>query len=210
MKFFKTSLFFLSSFVFFQSLMADSLYHRGDYYFSPGVAYYHFSEKRDLQNAAMANLTAGFFVSDQFSLEAFYGQASTEFSETASAENARFYDYSLGGVYHFETHSNLIFHPYFSTGFDVMNQNDNQANVGNETLMGVHAGLGAHYFVNPHIAFFTELRNIYTLSGGKNDVMLNGGIQFLFDANVTEEASLPPAVTDGPSGFYQLQESVDL
>lgn len=188
------------------SAFAGGVYQPGEFYFAPGVAYYHFSEKRDLQNAAMANITAGIVLSSQFSLEAFYGQAATDSSPASDNDGTRFYSYGLNGVYHFKADDEAGFHPYILAGLNISNQDDDTASSeGNSTLLGVTAGAGIEYFVNPNISLFSDARNIYTLSGGKDDVMLNVGIKFLFDAKTPEEP-VKPVETGGSTGFYELQE----
>lgn len=195
----------------FADTSSNTHYNPGEFYFSPGVAYYHFSEKRDLQNTAMANLSAGFVVSNQFSLETFYGQAATDETPASLDKNTRFYLYSGEGVYHFTSAADEVIHPYMLAGLSVTNQNDNNASSGNTTLLGVNAGVGVEYFVNSSISLFSDVRDIYTLSGGKNDYMLNAGIKFLFDGNsdtekMSENSTDKPIETSGSDGFYQLQD----
>lgn len=190
----------------------DTIYKPGEFYVAPGVAYYHFSEKRDLQNTAMANLSAGFVVSDQLSLEAFYGQAATNETPSNLDESTRFYVYSGEGVYHFNPSADAIIHPYALAGLSVTNQADDNSASGNTTLLGVNAGIGIEYFVNSNISLFSDVRDIYTLSGGKDDWMLNAGIKFLFDGNTAAETSAvtepaAPVETSGTAGFYELQET---
>ena len=190
---------------------ANTMYKPGEFYVAPGVAYYHFSDKRDLQNTAMANLSAGLVISDQFSLEAFYGQAATNETPSSLDESTRFYIYSGEGVYHFNPSADAIIHPYMLAGLSVTNQNDNNASSGNTTLLGVNAGVGLEYFVNSNISLFTDVRDIYTLSGGKDDWMLNAGIKFLFGGNdkvetASENVADKPIETSGTTGFYQLQD----
>lgn len=202
----------LSASVFASESSTDHVYQPGDFYFSPGVAYYHFSDKRDLQNTAMANVSAGYVVSDQFSLEVMYGQASTEETPSALNESTRFYMYSGEGVYHFSSDSEAAVDPYVLTGLTVTNQQDNAENAGNTTLLGLNGGAGIEYFVNPNISLFVDARDIYTLSGGKNDWMLNAGIKFLFGGKDPiekneEKVPDPPIETGGSVGFYQLQDS---
>ncbi len=192
------------------AVFPDNVYKPGEYYVAPGVAYYHFSEKRDIQNAAMANVSAGLVVSDQFSLEAFYGQAATEETPVSTENGARFHTYWADGVYHFNPGSEAAVHPYVLAGLGITNQNDDNASSGNTTLLGVNAGAGIEYFVNSSISLFTDVRDIYTLSGGKNDWMLNAGIKFLFGENGNAKstpAPVTPVKTDGAVGFYELQDS---
>ncbi len=197
----------------FADTESNTVYKPSEFYFSPGVAYYHFSEKRDLQNTAMANFSAGFVVSDQFSLEAFYGQAATNETPSSLDESTRFYIYSGEGVYHFnaDADADAIIHPYMLGGLSITNQVDNNDSAGNTTLLGINAGLGIEYFVNANISLLTDVRDIYTLSGGKNDWMLNAGIKFLFGGNdnsqkTSEKTPEQLTETSGATGFYQLQD----
>lgn len=187
------------------NVYADSLsfYHEDQYYIAPGVSYDHFSDKRDLKNAAMASLTAGIVLSDQLSMEAFYGQAAT--TQHSGDEASRFYMYSASIIYHMQNASSDIYHPYVIMGMAITNQKDDES-IGNTTLLGTTAGIGAEYFVNPSISIFTDVRNVYTFSGGKNDVIVNAGLKFLFDLPQEKEILLEPVKTDGAAGFYQLQQ----
>lgn len=187
-------------------VFADNMYKQGEFYVAPGVAYYHFSEKRDLQNTAMANISAGIVVLNQFSLEAFYGQAATDELPSDLNQSTRFYAYATEGVYHFQPSADAVIHPYMLAGLSVTNQVESTTSSGNTTLLGVNAGVGIEYFVNPNISLFADVRDLYTLSGGKNDCMLNGGIKFLLGGNKPQVAPPPPEKTDGSTGFYELQE----
>jgi len=189
------------------NVYADSLnfYHPNQYYIAPGVSYDYFSDKRDLKDAAMASLTAGIVLSDQLSMEAFYGQTAT--TQQSGDVASRFYMYSASIIYHMQNTSSDTYHPYVIMGMAVTNQEDDNS-VGNTTLLGATAGIGTEYFVNSSISIFTDFRNIYTFSGGKNDAIVNAGLKFLFDVPQEKEISLEAAKTDGTSGFYQLQERV--
>lgn len=189
----------------------DYHYKPGEYYFAPGVAYYHFSSKRDLENSAMANISVGKVISEQWSIEAFYGQAATEELPSSLDQSTRFYTYAADGIYHFSSDANAVIHPYALAGLNMTKQEDDSPSAGNTTLLGANAGLGIEYFVNSNISLFADARDLYTFSGGKNDWMLNGGIKFIFGINDTEETAVvtdPPITTEGPTGFYQLQEPV--
>lgn len=182
------------------------------WYVAPGVAYYHFSEKRDLQNTAMADASIGLVVSDQLSLEAFYGQAATEESSSRSEKSTRFYMYAAEGVYHFQPDAEAVIHPYLLAGISITTQDDNSTTAGNTTLMGINVGAGIEYFVNPDISLFADTRELYTFSGGKNDWIVNGGIKFFFGGSAHDSASVASTSsvkTDGPTGFYQLQEPLE-
>lgn len=185
-------------------------YKPGQYYFAPGIAYYHFSEKRDLQNTALADLSVGLAITEQLSLEALYGQASTESTPTQQNNNSvRFYTYWMDGVYHFQSAEQTNFHPYVLAGLGITNQdNATSSSSGNSSLVGVNAGAGVEYFVSPSISVYTDVRDIYTLSGGKDDWMLNAGVKFLFgDSAKAAENTEKPIETSGATGFYQLQDS---
>ncbi|MCD8542062.1 MAG: porin family protein [Gammaproteobacteria bacterium] len=195
----------LSVFLVGVNVYADSpnLYDADQYYIAPGIAYDHFSDKRGLKNGAMANLSAGIVLSDELSIDAFYGQAAS--TQQSGDATTRFYMYSASIIYHMQNTPSDRYHPYIMLGMAVTNQEDHES-VGNTTLLGTTAGIGAEYFVNSSIRIFTDIRNLYTFSGGKNDVIVNAGLKFLFDVPHEKEISLEPIKTDGVSGFYQLQE----
>ena len=44
----------------------------------------------------------------------------------------------------------------------------------------INAGLGAKFFFTDNIAFRADVRDFYTWVGGKNDVLVDAGINFFF------------------------------
>ena len=184
----------------------------GQYYIAPGVAYYHFSDARDLRNAAMTDVAAGYAVTPVFSVEAMYGQVATQSTPSADEASVRFHAYWLEGIYHLPSPCHACAHPYVLGGIGITNQDNIETNTsGNTTWTGVNAGAGVEYFIDPRIGFFTDVRDIYTLSGGKNDWMLNVGVKFLLGevahAQQAMEGDTALAVKKETEGFYELQES---
>lgn len=183
-------------------------YQKGSYYFAPSVGYYNYSDKRNLDSSSIPGLTLGYAQNEKLSFDLYLGRASADSSDTGSGQS--FYAYWLDGVYHFNNNLDN-FRPYALAGIGVTNQDDDQVS-GNSTLLSINAGAGLEYFVNSNISFFSDLRDIYSPSGGKNDWMANFGIKFMFEASkppiaASDTAAVQPAETRGTTGFYELQEN---
>ena len=185
---------------------SETNYKEGGYYFAPSAGYYHFSDKRHLDSSAIAGLTLGYVLKDSLSIEAYAGKAAADSSDTGDGQN--FYAYWLDGVYHFKSNQDS-FRPYVLAGIGLTNQDDDQVS-GNTTLLSINAGGGIEYFISSNISFFTDARDIYTPSGGKNDLMANFGMKFMFEASTStpiQASNFEPAKTKGTKGFYEFQEN---
>lgn len=176
MRFLLALLVFLS-----MSTMAEA----AQYFVGIGVAQNDYADQRHLDNDTMLNGVLGYQFSDQAAVELLYGNTDT------------FYSYT-GDMIYYMHHSAEGFRPYVLGGLGVTSQEE--AGVGNTTLLAVNAGLGLEYLFSSHIRFFTDVRDIYSPSGGKNDGMLNIGILFSFD----RPAPLS-VVPQADQGFYQLE-----
>ena len=90
--------------------------------------------------------------------------------------------YTIDGVYRFKPCGRLA--PYALGGIGALSISPN----GNEssTQGNINAGIGSQYFIDPSIAFRAEIKDLYTMTGGKNDVMINFGVTFLFGGTTQE------------------------
>ncbi len=148
----------------------------GDLTLTAGGGYDYFATKRQIDNTGIPFGIIGYNFSDNWGIEALLGFFHT------TAHYTGFYGKDVSGtmfaadvVYHFTPYK--FVQPYLLAGPGIMglNPNDNDAN--NEG--NVNGAAGVQLFFNDNIAFRLEARDIYTIVGGKNDVMLSGGITFL-------------------------------
>ncbi len=83
--------------------------------------------------------------------------------------------YTADGLYRFKPMS--VTQPYVLAGVGVLSLKPNANNGVNQG--NVNAGAGLQVFFKSWGALRAEVKDIYTLSGGKNDILINAGISFL-------------------------------
>lgn len=145
-------------------------------YIAPSVGYYHFSDKRDLDDDALWLLAGGFNFTSDWSVEAAYARIKTQ-SDTEPKPNVDINMYLFDLLYHFNSDQN--FEPYVLAGFGVLNIDDSTSNDPNDLVNG-NVGVGLEYFFDRSVALRVDIRDLYTFSGGKNDLMATLGVRILF------------------------------
>ena len=137
-----------------------------------------FAQKRNIENTGLAMLILGYNFTDNWGIEGLVGGFTTTFKDSVH-DNREISGtlVSIDGVYHFSPYHNV--QPYVLAGVGVLGLNPNRYSANNEG--NINAGVGAEFFVHPAVAFRLEGRDFYTWVGGKNDLMLDGGVTFLFD-----------------------------
>ncbi|MDR3478735.1 MAG: OmpA family protein [Gammaproteobacteria bacterium] len=145
---------------------------------TPGVGYYYFDDKRNLDDTGLGNIGLAYNLSDKWAIEAIYAPFNTNRTNITAGTPKHVHGnlYMADGLYRFYNYK--MFEPYVSGGIGAMylSRSGNDAN----TLANVHAAIGTQVFFDRVIALRGEVRDLYTLSGGKNDVMINFGVSVLF------------------------------
>jgi OOP family OmpA-OmpF porin len=166
------------------SAMAEN--RPGSITFTPAVGYYYFDDKRNLDNAGLGNLGLAYNFTDQWAIEAVYAPFNTHRTDLPARASRHVHGnlYLVDGLYRFYNYK--MFEPYVSGGLGAMyiSRSANDAN----TLANVNAAIGTQVFFDKVIALRGEVRDLYTLSGGKNDVMINFGVSILFGGQSPEPA----------------------
>lgn len=188
-------------------VIVSARYEVGQYGIAADIGYYDYSSKRHLDSSAISGATFSYVMAPNLSGELSYDGANPQSNKYD--ENQNFYSFMANGVYHFNKFDS-DFSSYAIAGLGVTDQRDDNDN-GNTSLLNVNAGAGAEYFFSPSVSLFAQVVDLYTLSGGKNDLMAQGGIKCLLGPKkkaVAPEQSKPrPEVTtQGTSGYYELQE----
>jgi len=137
-------------------------------------AYYHFSSAWGLKNASMPNFSLAYNIDKHWAVEGSAGVLNTNQRTSGVGEHG--FLYTLDGLYRLAPHKH--FEPYFIAGLGVLGIRP-QINNNSEHEGNVNAGIGTQFFADRSIALRAEFRDIYTLSGGKNDWMLNAGVSLL-------------------------------
>lgn len=155
--------------------------HPGQITVSTMESYYHFSTKRSFDNTSVPNIAFAYNIDSHWGLEADLGLINTNINppHVPVKQGVHGFLFTLDGIYRFLPHK--IVEPFLSFGLGALNLKPN----GNDSQYqgNINAGIGAQIFVDEAIAFRTEIRDLYTLSGGKNDYMIDLGLSFLFGSH---------------------------
>lgn len=150
----------------------------GVFTFTPGIGYYIFDRKRNVNNSDIPNIAASYNFNERWGVEGLVGFINTE-SKISNQPRVHGTLYLVDGLYRFQPYRCLL-QPYLSAGVGVMSMKpsgNDPTNQGN-----INAGAGVQFFFDKHVALRGEAKDIYTMTGGKNEVMFNFGVSFLFDA----------------------------
>lgn len=143
-----------------------------------GGGYDYFSSKRLIQNTGTPLGILGYDFTNSWGFEALYGAFSTKFNNSVGdSRQIRGSLLLLDGVYHFITCTRI--EPFITAGTGITTLNPNRNDANNEA--NVNLGLGVELFASKSIALRLDARDLYTIVGGKNDVLVDAGVTFLFD-----------------------------
>jgi OOP family OmpA-OmpF porin len=142
---------------------------------TPMAGYYYFSSKRQLDNTGDLGLALAYNFTQQWAMEGTYTSMNAKLQGTYSHTHGNLY--LIDGLYRFTPHG--MFEPYVSAGIGALglSQSRSDANSG----MNVNAGIGTQVFFDKVVALRGEVKDLYFMAGGKNDVAINFGVSFLID-----------------------------
>lgn len=143
---------------------------------TPGIGYDFFANKRNLNNTAvLPTIALAYNFTEQWALEGMYGSLTTNYkpANMQGGTNGRLY--TIAGLYRFTPHG--MFEPYVSAGLGVLYLNPNGSDANSQA--DLNAGIGTQIFFDKSVALRGEVRDLYTMSGGKNDVLVDLGVSFL-------------------------------
>lgn len=139
---------------------------------TPSGGYYHFADKRHLDDQALANIQLGYGFNETVSAEAFYAPFSTSQDRTPS-KNIHGGLYALNGLYHFRTLN--VLQPYLTAGVGIINIKPSPAQ-DSTSQANLNAGAGIEYFISNQLSLRAEAKDLYTPVGGKQDFFINAGL----------------------------------
>lgn len=173
----------LSFFTFTSSTALYAGNQPGAFTLTVGAGELFLASKRHMQNAGMPLVILGYDFTTQWGFEALIGGFNTEFNSSSPPHSSKQINgtlVSLNGVYRFMNPYFQTFQPYVVGGIGVLGMNPNGTNANNEG--NINAGVGTQIFIHKLVAFRLEARDLYTWVGGKNDVLVAGGVTFLLNA----------------------------
>jgi len=136
--------------------------------------YEYFAPKRHLQNTAVGYGIVGYNFTNHWGIEGMAGTFTSYSRRNSNYDaNIRGTIVAVDGVYHFTPCFQRI-EPFVLAGVGAMHLSNNGPDADNEG--NINAGIGAHIFANEVVALRLEARDLYTIVGGKNDVILAVGV----------------------------------
>lgn len=141
--------------------------------FTLGSAYYRFDSAHHVNNNAMPNGALAYNFDEHWALEGLVGVVNTT---NHNDQGARGVLYLADGLYRFNPHG--YFQPYLIAGVGVLGL---RPPVGSEPQYqsNINFGVGTQFFADRSVALRGEVKDLYTFSGGKQDIMANFGVSFL-------------------------------
>lgn len=132
-----------------------------------------FATKRNLQNTGVNIFAISYQFTQNWGIQGAFGLFTTKYKPSENFDkqvNGRLY--FIDGTYHFMPEK--TFSPYVLAGVGVSDINSSQFDATYQA--NVNAGIGVQYFPDEIVSFHIEARDLYTISGGKNDVIVAGGV----------------------------------
>jgi hypothetical protein len=152
--------------------------HTGAVSLSLGAGYDFFSSKRHIDNTGFPFIALGYQFTPRWGIEAMAGKfRTTSHHPVDDGERVNGAFLLIDGIYHL-TATHLI-EPFLLAGVGINSFNPNGTNANNEG--NVNVGAGVQIFFDPTVALRFEARDVRSNLGGKNDILVNGGVTFLFD-----------------------------
>ncbi len=147
--------------------------------------YAFFADRRHLENSSIPTIELGYEFDEKWAIQAGASVVNTDVDGGGPNSGAHGFYYLLDGVYHIGNYGHFV--PYAQGGVGITSLKVHNTNDPTDQT-NVNIGLGSQFFIDKSIALAADIRDVYTLSGGKNDVMLTAGITFLFGGGYPEPA----------------------
>ena len=145
--------------------------------FALGAGYEFFASKRNIQNATLPLALLGYNFTERCGIEALLGVINTTSHQSDTyGEHVHGGIVLVDGIYHFSSYRAI--EPFVLAGVGVTGLDPNGTDARNEG--NINAGAGLQWFVSDKVSLRVEARDLYTLVGGKNDVLLDGMVVFTF------------------------------
>lgn len=187
----KIGIIFLFALVFLPQL-ASAINREGAYLIEPSVGYIQYSNKRHINDQTMPGISMGYGVTQAISTEFYFGRILTDQSR-GSQRDIRGALYTIDGFYHFM--SEASFQPYLLAGVGAIHLKPSNKDDA-DTQASINVGAGVVYFFSNKIALRADVRDIYTMVGGKHDLMGNAAVVIMLGG----QQSAQPAETNESNG----------
>jgi len=148
--------------------------------------YIFFAQKRDFENTSTPTIELGYEFNDKWGMKVGATVLNTDIKGNGPNSGVHGFIYTLDGVYKFGAWGH--FEPYALAGIGITSLKASNTTTDPTNQANVNAGIGSHFFIDPSISLNAEAKDVYTMAGGKNDVMLTAGITFYFGGETPQPA----------------------
>ena len=146
----------------------------GIFAFSFSEGYDFFASKRNLKNTSLPMIAISYNLTEKLGIEGLAGIINTH-SKKAGNTFVHGNLYLLDGFYRFHQRGRL--NPYLLAGLGVTGLKPNGNNEPTQAV-NINAGLGALYHIGQNMGLRADVRDLYTFSGGENDILVDFGVSF--------------------------------
>ena len=168
----------------FKTANALAFDRKGTFFVRPAVGYYYPADKRSLDSSTLPAISIGYDFEDKWGASFGINVINTMQKPSIGGASVHGFIYTLDAIYRFDKLKQ--FNPYVMFGPQVTSI---KPATGSDpvTQGGASFGVGATHYFSSSIGLSFEVRDSYTFSGGKNDVLVNAGVVFLFGGNTGED-----------------------
>jgi hypothetical protein len=143
-----------------------------------GAGYEYFSSKRDIENTGVGYVELGYDMTQHWGFEGFLGGFKTNSNNANDTRDVDGTLFAVDVLYHFSPVYCMV-EPFLLAGPGITSIDPNGSDA--HTEGNINAGAGLQFFIHKSIALKIEARDFYQITSTKNDVLVDGGISFLFD-----------------------------
>ena len=146
--------------------------------FTLGGGYDFFSPRRHIDDAGVGFFGVGYNFTSHWGIEGLVGFFESHFKKPyVDKKKTNGNLYLLNGVYNFLP--SPFVEPFIVAGIGLTGFSSNRTDANNQG--NVNIGAGIKFFVDEVVSLRAEAREIYSLVGGKSDILVDGGITFYLD-----------------------------
>jgi len=155
---------------------------------SPMVGGYVFDHDEDLDDDIAGGLGLGYSFTKAIAAEVMLNYVGTD--RWSDGEDVNLYLYRLDALYHFNVDGSFV--PYVALGAGAITEEVESGHDRDSDPM-VNYGAGFKFFMNDNTALRADVRHVYGIDPGRNNLLYTFGLSFLFGGHPEEE---PPAPFD--------------
>lgn len=144
---------------------------------TPSLGFFRYANKRHLDSAMVPAIEIGYGFSERISGELLYASLSSN-NKGEDHDNVEGDLYAVNGLYHFRLSS--AWQPYLTAGVGAMQLNPPTSQGDAKVQANLNAGAGLEYRFSDRISLQASVHDFYTMVGGKNDILILGGLTFYF------------------------------